>query len=101
MLPRLAWRLQDWEDLVNCTHYNRSEYDLYGDSKGARGTEAQGGGDSGSGEGAPSVARLDICKPNKELPWRFLCSFDLFFRSKRTRFRYSNDMTARMLDGST
>ena len=52
MLPRLAWRLQDWEDLVNCTHYSRSEYDLYGDSKWARGTEAQGGGDSGSGEGA-------------------------------------------------
>ena len=36
MLPRLAWRLQDWEteDLVKCTHYNRSEYDLYGNSKG-------------------------------------------------------------------
>ena len=35
----------------------------------------------------------------KELSWRFLCSFDLFYRNIRTRSR-ANDMTAHMLDGS-
>ena len=52
------------------------------------------------------MARLDMSKPpkvtkeKKELSWSFLCSFDLFYRSRRTRSR-ANDMTAHMLDGTT